>query len=99
MRAMTRARLALAGFLIVVTMGCVSLPEQQAFNRAAHANIRDIGVLETQPTAVHVAMLNNPAASFGLIGGLVAAADQASKESRFKAIVDRTGFEPLAYFR
>ena len=46
MRAMTRARLALAGFLIVVTMGCVSLPEQQAFNRAAHADIRDIGVLE-----------------------------------------------------
>lgn len=99
MRAMTRARLALAGFLIVVTMGCVSLPEQQAFNRAAHADIRNIGVLETQPTALHVAMLNNPAASFGLIGGLVAAADQASKESRFKAIVDRTGFEPLAYFR
>ena len=46
MRAMTSARLALAGFLIVVTMGCVSLPEQQAFNRAAHADIRDIGVLE-----------------------------------------------------
>ena len=44
-------------------------------------------------------MPNNPAARFGLIGGLVAAADQASKESRFKAIVDRTGFEPLAYFR
>ena len=99
MRATTRTRQALAGLLIVVTTGCVSLPEQQAFNRTEHDKIRKIGVLETQPAALHVAMLNNPAASFGLIGGLVSAADQASKESRFKAIVDRTGFEPLAYFR
>lgn len=75
------------------------MPEQQAFNRDAHSGLKTIAVLETKPTEATVFMLNHPGASFGLIGGLIAAGDQASKESKFQATVKQSGFEPLSYFK
>lgn len=93
------ASLLLAGLFAVLATGCVTAPERQAFNRSAHTDIKKIGVLETRQTDLRVFMLNNPAASFGLIGALVAAGDQASKESRFRAIVAKTDFQALPYFR
>ncbi len=91
--------LVFAALLALAATGCVSMPEQQAYNRDVHANVKTIAVLETQPTETTVMMLNHPGANFGLIGGLVAAADQASKESRYAAILAKSQFEPLAYFR
>lgn len=91
--------LALAGLFAMAATGCASMPEQQAYNRDAHSNVKTIAVLETQPTKTTVMMLNHPGASFGLIGGLVAAADQSSKQSKYDAILRKTQFEPLAYFR
>lgn len=91
--------LALAALFAVAATGCASMPEQQAYNRDLHSSIKTIAVLETHPTKTGVFMLNHPGASFGLIGGLVAAADQASKETRFEKILERAGLEPLAYFR
>ena len=93
------AFLASATLFSVLASGCASLPEQQAFNRNANTSIKTIAVLETQPTDMHVMLMNNPAMSFGLIGGLVAAADQKSKEGKFEAIVAKTDFQPLPYFR
>jgi hypothetical protein len=52
-------------FAILAT-GCVSMPEQQAFNREAHANVKTVAVLETWPTRTSVFMLHHPGASFGL---------------------------------
>jgi hypothetical protein len=79
--------------------GCVSMPKQQAFNHEAHRNLKSIAVLETMPTHTSVFMLNNPGMSFGLIGGLIAAADQANKEKKFHDIQTQAGFDPLAYFK
>ena len=97
-------RLFLRGPLMVTLMllaltGCVSMPQQQAFNRDIHATVKTIAVLETHPTRTSVFMLNHPGASFGLIGALVAAGDQASKEKKFHSTMDQAGFEPLAYFK
>jgi hypothetical protein len=88
-----------SALLAVGLTGCVSMPAQQAYNRDAHANVKNIAVLETHKTNTTVFMLNHPGASFGLIGGLIAAADQASKEKRFDEIMAKTGFEPLGYFK
>ena len=75
------------------------MPPQQAFNRESHTGIHKITVLETTPSHTGVFMLNNPGASFGLIGGLIAAADQASKEKKFSVILAQENFDPVAYFR
>lgn len=99
MRMSYRVALASVVLFAALASGCASLPEQQAFNRSANSGIKTIAVLETQQTDLHVLLLNNPAANFGLIGSLVAAADQASKESTFNAIVAKTDFQPLPYFR
>lgn len=94
LRGITMAALMVAGMT-----GCVSMPEQQAFNRAAHTELKTIAVLETHETKTSVFMLHHPGASFGLIGGLIAAGDQASKEKKFHATMAQAGFEPLEYFR
>ena len=87
-----------AGLCALVLSGCVTMPEQQAYNREVHP-IKTVAVLETTPVKTSVFMLNHPGVSFGLIGGLVAAADQSSKESKFHATLEQAGFEPLPYFR
>ena len=88
----------MAAVLLVLT-GCVTLPEQQAYNREAHANIKTFDVLQARNTSVSVFMLNNPGASFGLIGGLIAASDEASKEKTFRDTLAKAGFDPEAYFK
>jgi hypothetical protein len=93
-----RGLLASAALAVGLT-GCVSMPKQQAFNRDAHANLKNVSVLETHKTNTSVFMLNNPGMSFGLIGGLIAAGDQASKEKKFRAIMTEANFEPLVYFK
>jgi len=90
--------LAMAAVMLALT-GCVTLPEQQAYNREAHANIKTVDVLETRNTDVHVFMLNNPGASFGLIGALIAAGDQADKEKTFRDTMAKAGFNAQAYFK
>ncbi|MDI9237551.1 hypothetical protein QLQ15_01340 [Lysobacter sp. LF1] len=98
MRNLMRGACATAVMLFALT-GCVSMPKQQAYNREAHASLKTIAVLETHQTKPTVFMLNHPGMSFGLIGGLVAASDQASKEKKLNATFTQAGFEPLAYFR
>jgi hypothetical protein len=88
-----------AALLAVSLTGCVSMPQQQAFNRDTHTNLKTIAVLETHKTHASVFMLHHPGASFGLIGGLIAAGDQASKEKKFNALMEQAGFEPLSYFK
>lgn len=90
------------GLLVAATIvlaGCVSMPKQQAYNRDAHPTVKRIQMLETAESRTSVFMLNNPGASFGLIGGLIAAADQASKEKKFSLILQQAQFDPVLYFR
>lgn len=88
-----------AVLMLLALTGCVSMPKQQAFNRDTHGSVKTIAVLETHRTNASVFMLHHPGTSFGLIGGLIAAGDQASKEKKFHATMEAAGFEPLAYFR
>lgn len=73
-------------FLISVFLtisGCSSVPTQ-TFNAEANANIQNIAVVNPPVVdEVNVQILTHPGQSFGIIGGLVAAADMASKTSRY----------------
>jgi hypothetical protein len=82
-----------------ILTGCVSMPKQQAFNRETHTTIKTIAVLETHETHPTVFMMNHPGMNFGLIGGLIAASDQASKEKKLNALIEQAQFQPLGYFR
>lgn len=90
-----------AGLLLasaLVLAGCASLPPQQTFNRDAH-DIKTIQVLPMTESEIGLAYLNHPGASFGLIGGLVAASDVASKRKRLVAITDGAKLDHMAVFR
>jgi hypothetical protein len=91
--------LVVAALMTFALTGCVSMPKQQAFNREAHSGLKTIAVLETYETRASVFMLHHPGTSFGLIGGLIAAGDQASKEKKFRALMEASDFEPLGYFK
>lgn len=69
--------------LIVLAAGCAQVPKQ-AFNKEAHGNLKRIAVLEpAKPESYAVYIAHHPGASFGLIGGIIAAADMQSKTDGF----------------
>lgn len=90
------AGLLLASVLLLT--GCVSLPPQQTFNRDV-STIKTIQVLPMAESEIGLAFLNHPGASFGLIGGLVAASDITSKRKRLEEITNAAGLEHVAIFR
>ncbi|WP_312238339.1 hypothetical protein [Stenotrophomonas sp.] len=85
--------------MMAALTGCVSLPPQQAYNRDATPPIKTIVVLPVTPIEPNVLMMNHPGANFGLIGGLVAAANMASKRDRLQAACDAARFDPAVYFK
>lgn len=87
------------GLASILLAGCAAAPPRQAFNKTANADIKTIYVLPMQPTKLSVFMLNNPAVSFGLIGGLIASAQQASEEKDIRAFQAQADFKPLQYFK
>ena len=90
--------LALCAFAALLS-SCAGLPPQQTYNREANASIKTIQVLPMRETEVSLMLLNNPAASFGLIGGLVAEADRASKQKRMQAGLTAAKFDHVALFK
>lgn len=75
--------LAIAGLL----SGCLSVP-RQSFNKAANPHIKTIAVLPVPLPKEHfVNILHHPGLSFGLVGGLIAAAELQSKTDQFTAAV------------
>jgi hypothetical protein len=83
-------------FLIVSLMvlgGCAQFPKQ-AFNKAAHDNVRHIALLSPAKSDDYtVYMAHHPGMSFGLIGGIIAAADMQSKSSEFTAKLKEREFD------
>src|SRR6185437_8273737 len=61
--------------------------------------IKTIYVLPAKPVDFRVFMMNNPAASFGLIGALIASGQQSEEESAMRDIQVKAGFQPLPYFK
>lgn len=73
----------------VLLAGCAQPPKKQAFNREASGHIKTVTVAraENQPD-YEAAVLGHPGASFGLIGGLIAAADMSAKSARLTRAID-----------
>jgi len=68
--------------------GCAQVP-RQAFNAAGAANIHKIVVTRAQNQDEYdVNMVGHPGVSFGLIGGLIAAADLQSKTTDLTKAID-----------
>lgn len=91
----------LAGLAFAALLsGCVSpLPKQQAYDRVGHAQIKTIHVLPSPKVDLQVFMMNNPAASFGLIGALIATGDASSKQHRLLNIYQGSPLRPREYFQ
>ena len=88
-----------AALMLFALTGCVSMPKQQAYNREVHSSLKTIAVLETHETKPSIWIMNHPGMSFGLIGGLIAAGDMATKQKKLNENFDAAGFQPLPYFR
>jgi hypothetical protein len=68
--------------------GCAQLP-RQAFNPQAAAHVKTVVVAQTENQTEYPAqILGHPGMSFGLIGGLVAAADMHAKSTKLTAAID-----------
>ena len=73
----------LAVLLVLTVSGCATVPNQP-YNRAANDRIKKIAVVSVpNPPDYEVGILFHPGAGFGLIGGLIAAADTSSKSKAF----------------
>lgn len=69
--------------------GCATKFEKQAYNSEASTGIKKIAVQQWNDLDEYgVRVLNHPGMSFGLIGGLVAAADTAAKTKRLNDVLD-----------
>lgn len=69
--------------ILFLAAACAQLPKQ-AFNKEAHADIKRIAIFEpAKPETYTVMVVQHPGNSFGLIGGLIAAAEIQSKSNGF----------------
>jgi len=74
--------------LALVLSGCAPLPKQ-AFNKDAATAIKTVVIAQPpNQESYEAAILGHPAASFGLVGGLIAAADIQIKSSRLTTAID-----------
>ena len=74
--------------LLIAMTGCATV-EKQAFNKEGALNFKTVTVTErTGDETYAIEILAHPGVNFGLIGGLVAAADMQSKGARLTAALD-----------
>jgi hypothetical protein len=84
---MTR-RAALVLGTVVLLAGCAPMP-RQAFNAQAAAHVKKVIVARAENQVEYpVQIIGHPGMSFGLIGGLVAAADMQVKSGKLTAAID-----------
>jgi len=84
--------LALLSFVAVFT-GCATV-KNQPFNKEAHQNIKTIVILPAPPVSDYsINILYHPGASFGLVGGLIAAAEMGAKGSQFSSAMQAQKFD------
>jgi hypothetical protein len=80
-------RRSLVVVLALVLTGCAQVPKQ-AFNREASGHIKSIAVTRRpNQDSYEAAVIGHPGASFGLIGGLIAAADIAAKSNKLTSAI------------
>jgi hypothetical protein len=73
--------------LAALVAGCAPMPKQ-AFNREASSHIKSIAITR-QPNQdkYEAAVIGHPGVSFGLIGGLIAAADITAKSNKLTSAI------------
>jgi hypothetical protein len=82
-------RLLLLSVAMGALAGCVQPPKKQAFNREASGHITTVTLARAQnQDEYEAAVIGHPASSFGLIGGLIAAADTSAKTARLTKSID-----------
>lgn len=91
--------LAVLGVAALLSGCATSLPKQQAYDRVGHAQIKTIHVLPAPKVDLRVFMMNNPAGSFGLIGALIAAGNESSKEHRLLDAYQTAPLHPRKFFQ
>jgi hypothetical protein len=87
------SRWTLLALCLAALAGCVSAPKRQAYNVEANASIKEIEVLQTRHSEVETLIVNNPGASFGLIGAAIAEANRASKTNKLQAHLEAAEFD------
>lgn len=92
-------RTTLLSAALIMLSACAGLPQHQSYNREANQAIKTIEVLPMRETEVSLLLLNNPAASFGLIGGLIAEADRAAKQKKMREGLSAANFDHVALFK
>ena len=98
MRIARNSLVVLAIVVLAQLVGCANVPKQ-AYNRAANQDIKKIAILKTQASnELLVQNWGHPGLGFGLIGGLVAAADMQSKTTNFTAKLKPYNFDPAQEF-
>jgi hypothetical protein len=95
----SRVRALCAAALVLVLSSCASLPPQQSFNKQASQGIKTIAVLQMRETEPGVFIMNNPGASFGLIGALISETDLAAKRKKLRAQLAAAGVDYVAVFK
>jgi hypothetical protein len=74
---------------VALVSGCAQPLKKQAFNREAAGHIKTVTLARpVNQVEYEAAVLGHPGMSFGLIGGLVAAADMAAKSKRLTTALD-----------
>lgn len=85
-----------AAFVALLTLaltGCVTV-ENQPFNKEAHSRIKTIAILPAPVVPEYsINIMHHPAGGFGLIGGLVIAAELGHKKSEFNASMQGQKFD------
>ena len=75
--------------LVVMLVGCAGPMKKQAFNRDANGHIKTVVIAHAPNQDTYEAMvLGHPGMSFGLIGGLVAAADMHAKSTKLTSALN-----------
>lgn len=79
--------------------GCVSGPQQRAFDRAANSQVRSIEILPMRQAEIDLLIVNNPGYNFGLIGFAIAEANRSPKSRWLKSQVATAGLDPVEVFK
>lgn len=89
---MRRVHLAVAAFVAIALSACQTLP-QIPYDRATAGDIKTINVpTPAMPQRPNVVLASTVGQSFGLIGALIDAGMQSSRESDFEAVIKAQNF-------
>lgn len=73
---------------VVFASGCAQM-NKQAFNKEANLALKSVAISQPQiQDEYETVVLGHPGLSFGLVGGLIAAADMQSKTDRLTAVIE-----------